>query len=207
MPQFLCIALLRILPSCKIIFPAIGLSLRLVCHGNEFGRLLPVYSQFSSLMQAVNALMRYFSGDTLRCILLKEKKFLDSNFTEVFSWGTNWNMSAWVQVMDWRQTGDKLIPDQWWSYSLMHICFTSLQWVNITILAESIISQFQCFIMGYKDNGLFLFQSFGDQYQLPQESGEDEVMASIYVVGTGEGKSEHGALSLRLQKDYITVTS
>ena len=41
------------------------------------------------------------------------------------------NIPALVQVMDWRQIGDKPYLNQWWPSSTMHICATCPQWVNI----------------------------------------------------------------------------
>ena len=40
------------------------------------------------------------------------------------------NMSALVQVMAWRKTGDRPLPEPWWPSSLVYMCGTRGRWVN-----------------------------------------------------------------------------
>ena len=66
---------------------------------------------------------RHFADDIFRCIFLYEKFCILIQISLKFlPKGPIDKESSLVQVMVWRRTGDKPLPDQCWHTSLTHIC-------------------------------------------------------------------------------------
>ena len=75
---------------------------------------------------------RYFPDDILKGIFLNENLLISIKISLKFvSKGPINNISALVQIMAWRRSGDKPLSEPVMVRLLMHICVTRPQWVNI----------------------------------------------------------------------------
>ena len=74
----------------------------------------------------------HFPDDLLKCIFLNENIWILINISPKFvPKGPINNIPALVQIMSWRRPGDKPLFEPMMVRSLMHICATRPQWVNM----------------------------------------------------------------------------
>ena len=80
------------------------------------------------------------ADDIFNCIFLNENDRIPIQISLNYITGSPIDKkSALVQLMAWRQTGDKPLPEQWWPSSLTHICDTRGRWVIKELMLFSII--------------------------------------------------------------------
>ena len=92
----------------------------------------------NSLRQRQNG--RHFTDDIFKCIFLNENIWTSLKISLKFvpKGGIN-NIPSLVQIMAWRQPGDKPLSERIMFSLLMHICVTLPQWVH-EIISQSINS-------------------------------------------------------------------
>ena len=74
---------------------------------------------------------RNFADDTFKCFFLNEKVWISIKSSLKFvRKGSINNIPALVQIMAWRQPGDKPLSEPMMVSLLTHICVTRPQWVN-----------------------------------------------------------------------------
>ena len=76
---------------------------------------------------------RNFPDDIFKCISLNENASISINISpKSVPNSQNNNTPALVQIMAWRQPGDKPLSEQMMVRLQMHLCVTQPQWVNNT---------------------------------------------------------------------------
>ena len=76
---------------------------------------------------------RHFPDNIFKCFFLNENVWiLIKTSLKFIPTGAINNIPALVQIMAWRQSGDKPSSEPMMVSLLMHICVTQPQWVNIT---------------------------------------------------------------------------
>ena len=84
---------------------------------------------FNTLWPRQNS--RHFPDDSFKCIFLNEIIWISIKISLKFvPGGRIYNIPALVQVMAWRQPGDKPLSEPMMVSSLTHICVTRPQWVH-----------------------------------------------------------------------------
>ena len=74
---------------------------------------------------------RHFADDIFKCIFLNENARISLNISLKFIPKVRINnIPAFVQIMAWRQPGDKSLSEPMMVSLLTHICVTRPQWVN-----------------------------------------------------------------------------
>ena len=74
---------------------------------------------------------RHFADDTFKCIFLNENAWISLKISQKFVPKVRiTNILALVQIMAWRQPGDKPLSEPMMVSLLMHICVTRPQWVK-----------------------------------------------------------------------------
>ena len=74
---------------------------------------------------------RHFPDDIFKCIFLNESIWISIEISlKLVPKGPINNIPALVQIMAWRQTGNKPLSEPMLVCSLTHICVTRPQWVN-----------------------------------------------------------------------------
>ena len=114
-------------------------NMRMAWLGNAFPMTGPLWGDSTSywvLFFIVNTLRPrqdgcYFPDDIFRCIFLNENIWIAINISLSFvPKGPIDNISALVQIMAWRWSGDKPLSEPMMVSLLTHICVTQPQWVN-----------------------------------------------------------------------------
>ena len=83
---------------------------------------------------------RRFADDTFKCIFLNENvRILIKISLKFVPKGPINNNPALVQIMAWRQSGDKPLSEPMMVSLLMHICVTRPQWVNQTLSLQKML--------------------------------------------------------------------
>ena len=73
----------------------------------------------------------HFAVDIFKCIFLNENIWIEINISlKIVPKGSINNIPALVQIMAWRQPGDKPLSEPMLFSLLTHICVTRLQWVK-----------------------------------------------------------------------------
>ena len=73
----------------------------------------------------------FFNGNIFKCIFLNENVRISIKISLKFvPKGPINNISALIQIMAWRRSGDKPLSEAMVFSLLMHICLTWPQWVN-----------------------------------------------------------------------------
>ena len=81
---------------------------------------------------------RHFADDIFKCIFLTENVWIAINISLKFVPKVQINnIPASVQIMDWRQPGDKPLSEPMMLSLLTHICLTRPQWVNKVVITVS----------------------------------------------------------------------
>ena len=72
---------------------------------------------------------RHFPDNMFKCILFYKNTWILIQISLKFK-GTNNNIPALVQKMDWRRPGDRPLPDPIMVSLLTHICVTRPKWIK-----------------------------------------------------------------------------
>ena len=87
------------------------------------------FRSLSTLMPRQNG--RQFADGIFKCLFLSENVYISIKTSLKFvPKGPIDNMTALVQIMAWRRTGDKPISEPMTVSLMMHICVTRPQWVK-----------------------------------------------------------------------------
>ena len=96
---------------------------------NTWSHLQP-FPNVNTLRQRQNG--RHFPDDIFKWIFLNEHVWISINISLKFvPRGPINNIPTLVQVMAWRQSGDKPLSEPMMVRLPMHICITRSQWVNL----------------------------------------------------------------------------
>ena len=83
----------------------------------------------------------HFAGDIFTCIFLNENVWISINISLKFVPKNPINdILALVQIMAWRQPGDKPLSEPMMVRLPTHICVTRLQWVKTTLLPRFLLN-------------------------------------------------------------------
>ena len=89
-----------------------------------------IYISVNTLRPRQNG--RHFADDMFKCIFSNENVWIPVEISLKFvPKGSINNNPALVQIMAWRRPGDKPLSEPMMVSSLMHICVTRPQWVNL----------------------------------------------------------------------------
>ena len=81
---------------------------------------------------------RHFPDDNFKCIFLNENEWISLKISLKFVHkGPINNIPALVQIMAWRQSGDKPLSEPVMVSLPTHICVTRPQWVNSLVRRQS----------------------------------------------------------------------